>query len=135
LVATDFSETAERGLEAALELAAPEADIEVLHCWRSHSHYGLPPPSDAVDEQLEHAKQMGDALIREHPDRDLSFLLLQADPVDGVVDHLNAGDHDWLAIGSHGRRGVKRLVLGSVAEHVVRRATRSVLVAHGKHTQ
>jgi nucleotide-binding universal stress UspA family protein len=41
------------------------------------------------------------------------------------------GGYDLLVIGTHGRTGVKRLVLGSVAEHVVRASPVSVLVVRG----
>ena len=43
------------------------------------------------------------------------------------------GGHDLIAIGTHGHRGFRRLLLGSVAESVIRHAPCSVLVAHGEH--
>jgi nucleotide-binding universal stress UspA family protein len=52
-------------------------------------------------------------------------------PVPGIIHWLETHACDLVALGSHGRRGIRRLVLGSVAENVVRHAPCSVLVAHG----
>ena len=39
---------------------------------------------------------------------------------------------DVIVIGTHGRSGVRRFLMGSVAEHVVRRAARPVLTVRGR---
>lgn len=53
-----------------------------------------------------------------------------------VAASLNEAAREWggdlLVIGTHGRRGVRRLVLGSVAEAVIRQATMPVLLVRGK---
>ena len=59
------------------------------------------------------------------------FHVVHGSPLPGIVHWLEQHDFDLVSLGSHGRRGVRRAVLGSVAEAVVRRATCSVLVAHG----
>ena len=41
------------------------------------------------------------------------------------------GNADLIVIGTHGRRGLARALLGSVAENVIRTATRPVLTIHG----
>lgn len=50
------------------------------------------------------------------------------DPVDGIIEEASRIGADAIVIGSHGRRGLERLMLGSVAEHVVRRSLVPVLV-------
>ena len=70
-------------------------------------------------------------MLAELSDARTRFTLLEAPPVAGLLELFDAGEHDLLILGSHGRRGVQRMVLGSVAEHVARRALRSVLVVHG----
>ena len=40
--------------------------------------------------------------------------------------------HDLIAVGAHGHRGVRRLLLGSVAESTIRHSPCSVLVVHGE---
>ncbi|MEN7531281.1 MULTISPECIES: universal stress protein [unclassified Cupriavidus] len=53
-----------------------------------------------------------------------------------VAGSINAAASEWgadlLVIGTHGRRGVRRLVLGSVAEAVIRQSTMPVLLVRGK---
>ena len=62
---------------------------------------------------------------------ELHFHVASGTPTPGILDWLATHHHDLAAVGSHGRRGIRRGVLGSVAESVVRHAPCSVLVAHG----
>jgi nucleotide-binding universal stress UspA family protein len=54
-----------------------------------------------------------------------------ADPAAAVLEAARQTDVDLLVLTTHGRRGVKRAMLGSVAEKVVRHADRPVLVLPG----
>ena len=45
-----------------------------------------------------------------------------------ILDYAKRQEADVIIMGSHGRRGLKRMILGSVAEHIVRRAPCPVLV-------
>ena len=45
-----------------------------------------------------------------------------------ILDYAKRQEADIIIMGSHGRRGLKRMILGSVAEHVIRRAPCPVLV-------
>jgi nucleotide-binding universal stress UspA family protein len=130
LVAVDYSPTSVRGLATALSLSAESAAITVLHCWRTPVHYGLAPPDEVRASLRERAHEHGNQLLAQlSSGRRPQLVIVDADPVDGILSALES--HDILVIGSHGRRGVKRMLLGSVAEKVVRHATRSVLVVHG----
>jgi len=55
-----------------------------------------------------------------------------AHPTQGILDALEAGDHDLVVMGSHDRHGMQRWLLGSVAEAVVRYAPCSVMVVKGE---
>jgi hypothetical protein len=55
--------------------------------------------------------------------------LVAGEPADALVDVATQEAADLMIVGSHGRRGLQRLMLGSVAEHVVRNAPCPVLVA------
>ena len=61
----------------------------------------------------------------------ISAHVVDAAPVPGLVHRLEQRPHDLAVVGASGRRGIRRLGLGSVAEAVVRRAPCSVLVARG----
>ncbi|MBS0002688.1 MAG: universal stress protein [Thioalkalivibrio sp.] len=54
-----------------------------------------------------------------------------ADLIAAAVEESGA---DLLVVGSHGRRGVRRLLLGSVAENLVRKVNVSILVVRGPET-
>ena len=59
--------------------------------------------------------------------------LLQGPPASVVTAAAERGGHDVIAVGTHGHRGFRRLLLGSVAEDVIRHANCSVFVVHGEH--
>ena len=88
------------------------------------------PPSKTALEELQKlgartlegfAKQYGFA----------SFEQLEGDPADVILERARALDVEMVAMGSRGRKGLARLVLGSVAEKVIRQSDTSVLVARG----
>lgn len=137
VVATDFTEAAAPALRAAARLAAPDASLELVTCWR--------PTPTMVDPEL--ALAIDEASLRRDVEADLQaraataiaglgrsdlharFELALQDPPWGVVDRASTSHADLVVVGSHGRRGLKRWVLGSVAETTVRHAPCSVLVA------
>jgi nucleotide-binding universal stress UspA family protein len=57
-------------------------------------------------------------------------LVISGDPAERVLDAARDLDADLIVMGTHGRRGLSHLVLGSVAERVVRESPIPVLTAH-----
>ena len=53
----------------------------------------------------------------------------------GILEAAKTEGADLIVMGSHGRRGLEKLVLGSVAQRVLSGATLPVLVVHGKQAQ
>lgn len=143
LVATDFSPAADRALRNASALTAPNAPIEIVHAWQLPAgSWGATllgsarfPWSTVRDAVLAGAKTAADKLVHGyaglgHP---LHVELVQGPPANVITHAAENGGHDLIAIGTHGHRGFRRLLLGSVAESVIRHAPCSVLVAHGEH--
>ena len=138
LVATDFSPSSERALDRALELAAPDAELHAVHFYHLHPALGWGEGAvvmaPELDEQLaEELQARGEKLLEPRRRRGgpgLMFHVVHGSPVPGIVHWLEQHEFDLAALGSHGRRGFRRAVLGSVAEAVVCRAPCSVLVAH-----
>ncbi|HEU5057806.1 MAG TPA: universal stress protein [Kofleriaceae bacterium] len=137
LVATDFSPPSVRALERALQLVSPRGRIDVVHCL-PYRPIGLWTEGVvAWDVELEAAleqnlRAQGEALVaprRREGGPALEFHLLREPPAPGIVHWLETRPCDLAVLGSHGRKGLRRAVLGSVAEAVVRRAPCSVLVA------
>ncbi len=143
LVATDFSPTAGRALRNAAELSAPNVTIEVIHAWQLPAgSWGATllgqarfPWSTVRDAVLRSVQAQADQLAATsgplgHP---VHVDLVQGPPASVITHAAERGGHDLIAIGTHGHRGFRRLLLGSVAESTIRHAPCSVLVVHGEH--
>lgn len=138
LVPTDFGPTAERALQAALILSSPEAEIDVLNFW--HAPVDLWGPVTATNPDLAAVREaLGDAAERDGAalmgryaaacgERTLCFEHVEDTPARGIQRRLEQERYDLVCMGSHGYRGLRRWVLGSVADKVVHHANCSVLV-------
>ncbi len=141
LVATDFSPTATKALAHAAQITAPGAPIEVIHAWQlpagswgatllGQARFPWNTVRDAVlsGAQAQADKIAPDAAHLGHP---IHVELVQGPPTSVVTHAAERGGHDLIAVGAHGHRGVRRLLLGSVAESTIRHSPCSVLVVHG----
>jgi len=144
LVAMDFSAAASRALVHVVDLTTPDATIEVVHAWQlpagswGTSFLGLQskfPWSTVRDAVVESAKQQAVRLAKRHAGlgRPFHVELVQGPPASTIAHVAESGGHDLVATGTHGHRGFRRLLLGSVADGVIRHAPCSVLVVHGEH--
>ena len=142
LVATDFAETADATFDMALDLAAREATVDILHCWHlppmSYPYYAPTKSASEVvislrESVISGTAKLGRDLLERHKrdDMTINFHQLEEAPAHGIQRWLDDQDkYDLVVTGSHGRRGAARLLLGSVAEFTVRHSPCSVLVAH-----
>jgi nucleotide-binding universal stress UspA family protein len=137
VIATDFSDAAERGVDLALELAAPGGTVELVHFWqlpqlsRAHAAEEVDATVDDIRADMEaHGQKRGaESLARRDTSRaTVRYQLREGDTRDGLVDLARASGADLVVVGSHGHRGLRRFLLGSVAESTVRHAPCSVLV-------
>lgn len=81
---------------------------------------------DALDD--EGKALVGEAAARVRPIWPAEVTVLDGAPVDSIVQYAQESGADLIVIGSHGRSGLPRLFLGSVAEGVIRNATAPVMV-------
>ena len=137
LVAVDGSDAASAGLREALRLAKSEgAQLFILHVVNEALPYtplaGAPPIDfieilqEAGRRVLEHAR--GTAQAAGVP---ATTLLVESDErsaAHGILEQARKHEADLIILGTHGRRGLRRLVLGSDAELVVRSAPAPVLL-------
>ncbi|MEZ4364983.1 MAG: universal stress protein [Kofleriaceae bacterium] len=138
IVATDFSDSADLAIAAAHRLAAPGVELEVVHAWSypvgtwGVNALGVARATTAVrDAIVAAAEEQGAALVARHAAHaPLRFSLLEGGAADAVTEHAAAVGADLIALGTHGHRGLHRLLLGSVAETTLRHAPCSVLVCH-----
>ena len=134
LVPTDFSETCELALAAAVELARTfRAHLTLLHVWSvPNMGYaeGLNWPLGAMEKAAQVALEEEQARTRTmHVETD-SVLQIGA-AWEQIIEVTNARGIDLVVMGTHGRRGVARVLLGSVAERVVRLSPVPVLTIRG----
>lgn len=132
LVATDFSPSSDAAVDMALAIAPEQARIEVVHCWQTPvSPSGV--PIDPVRQDLERAvAESGERLLAGRPElrKRVRFVSIESSPAEGLRRRAEEEGCDLIVTGSHGRRGVRRWLLGSVTETIIRHAPCSVLVVH-----
>ena len=137
--ATDFSPAAARALGRASELLAPGTPVDVLHAWQLPAgSWGATllgqarfPWNTVRDAVLASAQTQADKLVAEHHTRPVQ--LVQGPPAQVITEAAARDGHDLIVVGAHGKRGVRRLLLGSVAETTASHAPCSVLVVQGSH--
>lgn len=136
LVPVDDSDRAMKALEFAME-NHPEAAITGIY---------VVDPTDVpaggfelgvmrdVDQMRENQEEHGEDLLENVRERateagfDVETVIESGKPSNAIVEYADENDVDLITIGSHGRTGPSRVLLGSVAETVVRRAPVPVTV-------
>ncbi|MFT4946817.1 MAG: nucleotide-binding universal stress UspA family protein [Natronomonas sp.] len=140
LVPVDGSDPADAALEFALE-TFPDAHLVLYHAINP-----LPVAREAGtdsafaefwSEQFEAAREDARDLLEGAEQRvgetdiDVEIETEIGLPHEVIVEYLDEQPVDHVVIGSHGRTGVSRVVMGSVAEKVVRRSPVPVTIVHG----
>ncbi|MFM0392091.1 universal stress protein [Paraburkholderia phytofirmans] len=138
LVAVDGSNTSRRAFEAALALAkASGAVLQPLYVVENTPMYFEAPgydPSVLRNRLVEEGKELGAEFAKAMAEQGVKgdLVVSEASTIDDVsVVVLKAAadfNADLLVMGTHGRRGFQRLILGSVAERCVRQASLPVLL-------
>jgi len=134
LCAVDFSDSSAVALEYAAALAAEHgAELTVAHALsfdelafpRYQIHAGI--IEAATREAERRLRKLAEEIGRQSR-KPVGWKLLRGRAADALLAAAQDGDFDWLITGSHGRTGLSRAVFGSVAEELVRRADRPILV-------
>lgn len=132
LVPVDYSEHSRAALAFAVDVARKYgALLDVVHTWDRPTYVTdavvVHHPGGATRSLLE--------MIRENAEHDMDEFvragaipsdvgfqrrLLGGNPAARILEELERGEHDLVVMGTHGRTGLKHLLLGSVAEKLVR---------------
>lgn len=138
LVPIDFSRESRVALDYALSLAkALNASITLMHVYELPMLLntiipGADNAADADSARSEASRRL-DAVRAELGDRvsgEIRLLIEPGKPAEAIVARARAGRFHMIVMGTHGRTGVARLLMGSVAELVVRRADCPVVTVH-----
>lgn len=134
LVPVDFSTSAEHALDYAVTLAAKlDAKIYLLHVVAIPaygSEYGIAVTQSTVEDAVRNAQSVLDRMAATRAGK-CAFGQSEVEFGDArSVIHETAAkvNADLIVMGTHGRQGVRRLILGSVAEAVVRTSDCPVLL-------
>ncbi len=129
LVPTDFSHTDDAAMELAASLARDSgATLLIVHAEEPPTaygggelYYGLPEPAtDNLRKMLSKVQPKDASVAFEHR-------LITGDPAHAIVRLAKEEHVDLIVMGTHGRSGLSRMLMGSVAETIVRRAECPVL--------
>lgn len=121
---TDFSPGSHHGLKYAVSLARDTgAKLLIVHVEEPPAaygggewYYGIP------DFDHESVASVLEKVVPEDPQVAYEHRLVTGDPARRLVELAEEEHADLIVVGTHGRTGLSRLLMGSVAEEVVRRA-------------
>jgi len=127
LYPTDFSSYSNQAYFHAVALAEHHrATVTILHVYNQSVKPATPgengnPDRDYCRSQLEQIRPIDPKIAVHH-------VLLEGDPAAEIVRYASDAGIDLIVMGTHGRTGLERLLMGSVAESVLSKAPCSVLV-------
>jgi nucleotide-binding universal stress UspA family protein len=133
LVPTDGSSEADRVIEHAIDLAKiHDATLHAVYVMNTATFTGLPMETswEGIDTVLQSEGTGALDRVQEHTDAAkvaCSCTMLEGSPAREIVRYAEQEGCDLIVMGTHGRGGIDRLLLGSVAEHVVRTSEVPVL--------
>lgn len=129
LFPTDLSNVTDGAMALAVSLARDNhAALLIVHVEEPPVAYGggemyygeLGPTRQKLRSMLEAIRPADDSVVCEHH-------LVPGEPASAIVDFAKEMNVDLIVMGTHGRTGIKRVLMGSVAEAVVRNAPCPVL--------
>jgi universal stress protein A len=130
LLATDLGVTSAEATELAISMAARwNARLLLVNVLDTRRVLGSGRHGRVDQARAEREPLLVDIVQRARSAGvDAEFLLWTGDPAEGILSAVQAESADLLVVGSHGRDGAGRILLGSVSDHLVRNAGCPVLV-------
>ncbi len=143
MIATDGSELVKRAIQTAIEIAKlSEATLYAVYVISLGGYNSILHSIDAEwkNEMKEHLRTEGKEAIAyvENAGRnanvEVESVILEGSPAQEIIYFAEKNDIDLIVMGTHGKTGIQRFLIGSVAENVVRHSEREVLVVKGEST-
>lgn len=136
LVPTDFSESADQAFMYALALAdGVGAAVRLVHVFEDPDDVGLysnmyvPMPVELREQILtDLRRQLSERVATMAGSKKVAAEVVIGAPARTIVEDATAHQCDLIVMGTHGRHGMAHMLLGSVAERVIRTAACPVLV-------
>lgn len=140
MIATDGSEPAKKAANAAISIAnLSNAKLYAVHVI-SMGFYSMTLPTDeqwekAFQERIATEGKEATAYVENAAkavNLEVESVILRGSPAEGILGFAERNDIDLIVMGTLGRTGIKRFLLGSVAEKVVRHSSKTVLIVRGE---
>ena len=135
LVPYDSSSFSNRAFKKALDIAEPKSNITILTVitgiYQPSIGFSMKFSKDLLDKENKILKKIFSKLqdTTKKKDVNLSLKIIQDHSVsNAIIRYVNSHKYDLIVIGSHGRTGLNRIILGSVANTVVQQADIPVMV-------
>lgn len=130
VVPVDFSDSSADALKTALELVAKPSDLHVMHVLIPIDYMSPGAVIGSVTEQSreEEARKYFAEFLKKNGVSGVNVVVRIGDPGHEVTEYAKDEHADLIVVPSHGYHGVKRFLLGSVAERIIRHADCAVLV-------
>jgi len=150
MVATDGSELTKKAVDSAIEITKlNEAKLYAVHVVapgdfsitqnepKASITQNEPRDAEWKKEMKEHLTTQGKEAtayvenVGKAANIEVESVILEGNPADEIVDFAEKNEIDLIVMGTLGKTGIKRFLLGSVAENVVRHSKKAVLVVRG----
>ena len=145
LVPVDFSPCSDIALDWARAVSGPNSSITALHVWEAPAYSGMESllvvheagkPNQTLNEYVQaQARAQLDTQVARAKERGIPIAateLVAGSPDDAIITRSEG--YDLVVMGTHGRGVLAHLLLGSVAERVVRKAKCAVLIVREGQT-
>jgi nucleotide-binding universal stress UspA family protein len=151
LIALDYDPTAQKVAETGHALGkAMRAEVVLMHVLANAMHYSTmqypvmgfggymnidPNQLDRVDKQLKQSSQDFLNQTKNHLfDKTIQTLVTEGDAAESIIEMAKATSADIIVMGSHSRKWLEQIVMGSVAEKVLRHTTLPMFIVPTKKT-
>ncbi len=132
VASSDFTDNSLPAVEAAIVLAAEsKATLYLVHVLEIPSAVAAPTPTvQSMNRLYEAANRRLLGMIPENlpPELEIEPVVLAGVPAAAIADFAREKMADMIVVGTHGRKGLKRVFMGSTAESLLREASCQVLV-------
>lgn len=131
VVPIDFSSSSERAVNVALDLSSKDEGVHVIYVrpsLNSYSPTGVWDDEETEKRIVEKAEEHLSVFLASHDIKRVKSKVLEGQAANRIVEYADEIKADLIVIPTHGFHGIKRAVLGSVAERVIRHANVETLV-------
>lgn len=143
LAATDFSDSATKAIDTAVEFAKKfDAELVLLHAYRVEIPMASPMmaggyvlPEGFFEQLGSHAREQVESTAKELEGRGIKVtgIAVEQSAATAIIEEATRRPADLIVIGTRGLTGLKHVALGSVADRVARMAPCPVLTVGSPH--